>query len=215
MSYNTSPHGLPELDLDALSSASCLTPDGTTLVQKPLRLFDPTAPSNKPLHLLPSFYQGPRTAASMPQRPWHIVSAPINKPQEHPGLIQLYTWQREVRVNSPGRAACLPGRGQSQRPRTCPGLPVEAAREKPVLSDFPDSCGGSREMFPSQAPARQPLWAHHLPTAFCLGVLLCLDKLPSPTVQQCFYTPQGSCSVMKTKHSTLRKKAGGREGAQG
>lgn len=90
--------------------------------------------------------------------------------------------------------------------------PRGGGKREAVLSDFPDSCGGSREMFPSQAPARQPLWAHHLPTAFCLGVLLCLDKLPSQTVQQCFYTPQGSCSVMKTKHSTLRKKAGGRGG---
>lgn len=73
-----------------------------------------------------------------------------------------------------------------------------------------------RTVFPSQATARQPLWAHHLPTAFCLGVLLCLDKLASPTVQQCFYTPQGSRSVMKTKHSTLREKAGReRTGARG
>lgn len=98
-------------------------------------------------------------------------------------------------------AACLPGRAQ--------GFHGGGKREGPVLSDFPDSSGGSREVFPSPAPAQQPLWAHHLPTAFCPGVLLCLDKSPSPTVQQCFYTPQGSCSVRKTKHSTLRKKAGG------
>lgn len=118
-------------------------------------------------------------------------------------------------MNSPGRQRAFQAASATKAQDLYRAPRGGGKREAPVLSDFPDSCSGSREVFPSQAPARQPLWAHHLPTAFCLGVLLCLDKLPSPTVQQCFYTPQGSCSVMKTKHSTLRKKAGGGEGGTG
>lgn len=73
-------------------------------------------------------------------------------------------------------------------------------------------------MFPSQAPARPPLWAHHLPTAFCLGVLLGLDTLPPPSIPQCFYTPPGPllCYENKTKPNKEKEKKkswGGKEQA--
>lgn len=104
----------------------------------------------------------------------------------------------------------MPSRqGSARKAQAVSQFPGETGREKPLSSPTSQPAAADPEVFPSQAPARQPLWAHHLPTAFCLGVLLCLDKLPSPSVQQCSYTPQGSCCVMKTKQRTLRKKSWG------
>lgn len=76
ISYTT-PHPmarlLPSVET-APEAASCLTPDRATPVQKPSTSL--VKPSDKPFHLLPpSFHQGPRTAASAPHRPWHIVHA--------------------------------------------------------------------------------------------------------------------------------------------
>lgn len=111
----------------------------------------------------------------------------------------------------------MPSRqGSATKAQALSQMQVEAGREKPLSSPTSQPAAADPKGFPSQAPARQPLWAHHLPTAFCLGVLLCLDKLPSPSVQQCSYTPQGSCCVMKTKQCTLREKSwGGGAGVSG
>lgn len=120
----------------------------------------------------------------------------------HPALHLLEGGTRELSWE-----AGMPFRqGLARKAQALSQLLVEAGREKPLSSPTSQPAVADPGVFPSQAPAREPLWAHHLPTAFCLGVLLCLDKLPSPSVQQCSYTPQGFCCVMKTNQCTLRKK---------
>lgn len=65
-----------------LSSASCLTPVGAIPIQKPLYLFDPTAPSNKPLHLLPFLLSGPKNCSLHGSRTLAHSRCSVNKPQD-------------------------------------------------------------------------------------------------------------------------------------
>lgn len=67
----------------------------------------------------------------------------VNKPQGHTGFfqsswsLQLYTWQREACVNSPGRAACLPGSVSYKGPGPVQGSPWRRQERSPCPQRLP------------------------------------------------------------------------------